>query len=174
MELDDKQLHFGLVEIKALEFEMSIQENITREKISHHGGVVELDLSDFGYEDELMSAYQNYLGGGMLGADANSCTIEDWEMDEKLVRLASELRDYYDEKDDDEKRQILIELLQIVKITGLKITKKRLKRALLWQGHVEYSVISSQSQKPAFSSCSSCSNARSSASKLPRSWLNFR
>ena len=77
---------------------MSIQENITREKISHHGGVVELDLSDFGYEDELMSAYQNYLGGGMRGAVANSCTIEDWEMDEKLVRLASELRDYYDER----------------------------------------------------------------------------
>ena len=98
VELDVKQLRFGLVEIKALEFEMSIQENITREEISYRGGGVELDLSDFGYEDELMSAYQNYLGGGMRGAVANSCTIEDWEMDEKLVRLASELRDYYDER----------------------------------------------------------------------------
>ena len=77
---------------------MSIQENITREEISHRGGGVELDLSDFGYEDEYLSAYQNYLGGGMRGAVANSCTIEDWEMDEKLVRLASELRDYYDER----------------------------------------------------------------------------
>ena len=76
---------------------MSIQENITREEISHRGGGVELDLSDFGYEDEYLSAYQNYLGGGMRGAVANSCTIEDWEMDERLVRLASELRDYYDE-----------------------------------------------------------------------------
>ena len=98
VELDDKQLLFGLAEIKALEFEMSIQENITREEISYRGGGVELDLSDFGYEDEYLSAYQNYLGGGMRGAVANSCTIEDWEMDEKLVRLASELRDYYDER----------------------------------------------------------------------------
>ena len=77
---------------------MSIQENITREEISHRGGGVELDLSDFGYEDEYLSAYQNYLGGEMRGAVANSCTIQDWEMDEKLVRLASELRDYYDER----------------------------------------------------------------------------
>ena len=48
VELDVKQLHFGLVEIKALEFEMSIQENITREEISYRGGGVELDLSGFG------------------------------------------------------------------------------------------------------------------------------
>ena len=77
---------------------MSIAENITREDFSYRGGGVELDLTAFGYEDEYLSAYQNYLGGGMRGAVANSCTIEDWEMDEKLVRLASELRDYYDER----------------------------------------------------------------------------
>ena len=77
---------------------MSIQENITREEISHRGGGVELDLSNFGYEDEYLSAYQNYLGGGMRGAVANSCTVEDWEMDERLVRLASELCEHYDER----------------------------------------------------------------------------
>ena len=77
---------------------MSIQDNITREEISYRGGGVELDLSGFGYEDEYLSAYQNYLGGGMRGAVANSCTVEEWEMDEKLVRLASELREYYDER----------------------------------------------------------------------------
>ena len=98
MELDDKQLHFGLVEIKALEFEMSIQENITREEISHRGGGVELDLSDFGYKDEYLSAYQNYLGGGMLGGICNDCTVEDWRMDEKLVRLAERLSEYYQER----------------------------------------------------------------------------
>lgn len=77
---------------------MNIAENITREDFSTRGGGVELGLTAFGYEDEYLSAYQNYLGGGMRGAVANSCTIEDWEMDEKLVRLASELRDYYDER----------------------------------------------------------------------------
>ena len=77
---------------------MNIAESITREDFSYRGGGVEMDLTAFGYEDEFLSAYQNYLGGGMRGAVANSCTIEDWEMDERLVRLASELRDYYDER----------------------------------------------------------------------------
>ena len=77
---------------------MSIQENITREEISYRGGGVDIELTEYGYEYEYPSAYQNYLGGGMRGSVANSCTIEDWEMDEKLVRLASELRDYYEDR----------------------------------------------------------------------------
>jgi hypothetical protein len=53
---------------------MQVNENnvikaITREQISHRGGGVEIDLSQFGFKKgSLMSAYQNYLGGGMLGA----------------------------------------------------------------------------------------------------------
>lgn len=77
---------------------MSITENITREDFSARGGGVELDLTTFGYEDEFLSAYQNYLGGGMLGGVANSCTVEDWEYDDKLVRLAERLREYYQER----------------------------------------------------------------------------
>lgn len=77
---------------------MSIQENITREDFSYRGGGVELDLTAFGYEDEYLSAYQNYLGGGLLGGVANSCTVEDWEYNDKLVRLAESLRDYYCER----------------------------------------------------------------------------
>ena len=77
---------------------MNIAENITREDLSHRGGGVELDLTAFGYEDELMSAYQNYLGGGIRGSVANSCTIEDWQMDDKLVRIADELREYYEDR----------------------------------------------------------------------------
>ncbi len=77
---------------------MKISENITREKFSERGGGCELDLTEFGYEDELMSAYQNYLGGGIRGSVANSCTIEDWQMDDKLVRIADELREYYEDR----------------------------------------------------------------------------
>ena len=77
---------------------MSITENVTREDFSCRGGGVELDLTEFGYEDELMSAYQNYLGGGIRGSVANSCTVEDWRMDEKLVRLAERLSEYYQER----------------------------------------------------------------------------
>lgn len=72
-----------------------IKENIVREEYSHRGGGCEIDLSSYGYEDEFLSAYQNYLGGGMLGTIGNSCTVEDWRKDNKLVRLAQELRDYY-------------------------------------------------------------------------------
>ena len=77
---------------------MSITENITREDFSHRGGGVELDLTAFGYEDEFLSAYQNYLKGGIRGSVANSCTIEDWQMDNKLVRIADELREYYEDR----------------------------------------------------------------------------
>ena len=77
---------------------MSIQESITREEISYRGGGIELELTEYGYEDEYLSAYQNYLGGGLRGSIANSCTIEDWEMDAKLVRLAEELREYYSDR----------------------------------------------------------------------------
>lgn len=77
---------------------MKIAENITREKFSERGGGCELDLTEFGYEDELMSAYQNYLGGGICGSVANSCTVEDWRMDDKLIRIADELREYYEDR----------------------------------------------------------------------------
>ena len=64
---------------------MNIAENITREEYSHRGGGCELDLTAFGYEDEFLSAHQNYLGGGMLGSIGNSCTVEDWRMDEEIA-----------------------------------------------------------------------------------------
>ena len=77
---------------------MNISENITREEYSYRGGGCELDLTEYGYEDEFLSAYQNYLGGGLLGSIGNSCTVEDWQMNEKLVRLAERLSEYYEER----------------------------------------------------------------------------
>ena len=77
---------------------MNIAEHITREEYSYRGGGCELDLTAFGYKDEFLSAYQNYLGGGMLGGVGNNCTVEDWRMDEKLVRLAERLSEYYQER----------------------------------------------------------------------------
>ena len=47
---------------------------------------------------ESLSTYLNYLSGGMLGCVGNSCTVEDWQMDEKLVRLAEKLSEYYQER----------------------------------------------------------------------------
>ena len=74
---------------------MSILENITKVKFSPRGGGCELDLSEFGYDDEFLSAYQNYLGGGMLGAVNNDCTIDNWQHNKQLIDLAQKLREYY-------------------------------------------------------------------------------
>jgi hypothetical protein len=45
-----------------------VEDNITREEISHRGGGVQISLDGIGIDGGLMSAYQNYLGGGLLGA----------------------------------------------------------------------------------------------------------
>lgn len=80
---------------------MKISENITREKYGHRGGGCELDLTEYGYEDEFLSAYQNYLGGGVLGSVGNSCTVEGWQNDPKLFELARQLREYLWERMND-------------------------------------------------------------------------
>ena len=90
---------------------MNIAEHITREEYSYRGGGCELDLTAYGYEDEFLSAYQNYLGGGMLGSVGNSCTVEDWRKDEKLVKLAQKLSEYYqDQMYEDECIVVYIEI----------------------------------------------------------------
>ena len=65
-----------------------------RQQLSSRGGGIEISLSSFGYEGEKMTAYQNYLGGGMLGSIQNDCTIKDWKEDEKLVETADNLAKY--------------------------------------------------------------------------------
>ena len=42
-----------------------------------------------------MTAYQNYLGGGMLGRVASDCNIENWKENDELVEIAYELRQYF-------------------------------------------------------------------------------
>tara|TARA_R110000796_G_scaffold60332_6_gene139531 strand:- start:422 stop:709 length:288 start_codon:yes stop_codon:yes gene_type:complete len=64
---------------------------ILREKYSSRGGGIEIDLSNLGYPDEKMTAYQNYLGGGMAGGIGTDCTIEDWKGHHQLTKIAEEL-----------------------------------------------------------------------------------
>jgi hypothetical protein len=71
-------------------------EKITlREQISHRGGGIEISLNTLGYPDVRMTAYQNYLGGGLLGRVGNDCSISDWRSDKKLVKIATELSKYF-------------------------------------------------------------------------------
>lgn len=83
-----------------------IEGAVIRQELSCRGGGIEIDLTIWGYVDEKMTAYQNYLGGGILGAICNDCTIKDWESvitekdDSKhenrneLLTIAEELRKY--------------------------------------------------------------------------------
>ena len=70
---------------------------ILRQDLSNRGGGIEIDLSPYGYEGQKMTAYQNYLGGGLLGRISNDCTIRDWDVDSKLVDIAINLKMYMHE-----------------------------------------------------------------------------
>lgn len=79
-----------------------IQNSILRQQISHRGGGIEISLDLFGLNGEKMSAYQNYLGGGMLGAIQTNDTIRchsfyehNPKRDEKLDKIAEELARYF-------------------------------------------------------------------------------
>jgi hypothetical protein len=78
---------------KAIDFEA-----ITlRLKISHRGGGIEIDLTTLGFKGKRMIAYQNYLGGGMLGRvciQAYNKPISDKKA-EKLANIAEQLKQYF-------------------------------------------------------------------------------
>lgn len=77
-----------------------IEGAVIRQELSHRGGGIEIDLGVFtdSWNGEKMSAYQNYLGGGMLGAIQNDCTIDNWELNQivglTLLEVGEELKKY--------------------------------------------------------------------------------
>lgn len=80
-----------------------IKKAILRQQYSSRGGGVEISLDTFGFKGERMSAYQNYLGGGMLGSIQTNDTIRrqtlltDEESALKLDKIALELAKYFHE-----------------------------------------------------------------------------
>ena len=66
-----------------------------REQITSRGGGIEIDLTSLGFKGEKMSAYQNYLGGGMLGRVCSNHTIKFVEDYERLDDIAEQLRKYF-------------------------------------------------------------------------------
>ena len=74
---------------------MDFEKITLRLKVSHRGGGIKISLDKLGYPNEKMTAYQNYLGGGMLGSIHNDCTIELWSQDSKLCEIANKLSVYY-------------------------------------------------------------------------------
>jgi hypothetical protein len=73
----------------------------TRLEVSSRGGGIEIDLTRFGLKGERMSAYQNYMGGGMLGRICANDTIRAYnkhcttKQSEKLDKIAERLKQYY-------------------------------------------------------------------------------
>lgn len=91
-----------------------INDNIIRLEVSHRGGGVEIDCSELFGEGAKMTAYQNYLGGGMLGSINNDYNFNTSALSDedavKLEKLSSELRRFYygqvyGDFDDDEEFQ---------------------------------------------------------------------
>ena len=77
------------------------EESTLRLEASGRGGGVEISLDSFGFKGEKMSAYQNYLGGGMLGSVQSNDTIHAYgkpcteKRKEKLDKIANALREYF-------------------------------------------------------------------------------
>jgi hypothetical protein len=79
-----------------------IETAITRQQISHRGGGIEIDLAKFGFKHgSRMSAYQNYLGGGLLGRIETNHNIFRTSFTtteaKKLEALALQLAKYFHE-----------------------------------------------------------------------------
>lgn len=79
-----------------------IKSSILRQELSSRGGGIEIDLTPFGYEGERMAAYQNYLGGGMLGSVRLNDTIRrqtlivnDPVINKDLDEIGEELKKYF-------------------------------------------------------------------------------
>lgn len=80
-----------------------IEQNTVRLEASHRGGGIEIDatdwLGDAGRYPLKMTAYQNYLGGGMLGSVQGSIegSLRDYpeKIQKKALALNEALKHYY-------------------------------------------------------------------------------
>lgn len=68
---------------------------ITRQQVSSRGGGVEISLDHLGYQGGRMVAYQNYLGGGLLGAVQGDCNVRGWKSNKSLSELNEQLKEYF-------------------------------------------------------------------------------
>ncbi len=74
----------------------NIEENTLRLDASSRGGGIEIDVSELFGEGCRMSAYQNYLGGGLLGAIQSDINFTPSEKQKKdVLKLSEELKRYF-------------------------------------------------------------------------------
>jgi hypothetical protein len=81
--------------------QIEFSEVTLRKQISTRGGGIEIDLTRFGFKGHKMSAYQNYLGGGMLGRVCANNTINAFDepcsekQQAKLDKIEERLKKYF-------------------------------------------------------------------------------
>jgi len=98
-----------------------------RLEVSRRGGGIEIDLSSLGFKGEKMAAYQNYLGGGMLGAVCVNDTIRakhkivELSLAQELDEIGEQLKQYYHSltnPDEDEWESVSYEQNQNMPVSG--------------------------------------------------------
>jgi hypothetical protein len=76
-----------------------IENNTLRIEASRRGGGIEIDVSDIFEEGCKMTAYQNYLGGGLLGSIGSDYNFKNIELtadkDEELKYMQEVLKRYF-------------------------------------------------------------------------------
>jgi hypothetical protein len=81
--------------------QINFEEITLRLEVSSRGGGIEISLDTLGFKGEKMAAYQNYLGGGLLGCVCVNNTIEAYDkpctekQKEKLEGIGEQLKQYY-------------------------------------------------------------------------------
>ena len=66
-----------------------IKRNTLRLEVSNRGGGIEISLDEYGFKGEKMSAFANYLGGGMLGRICENNTIQAYD---KVISTKKQLK----------------------------------------------------------------------------------
>lgn len=74
---------------------MNFSKYVIREKITSRGGGIEIELDELGWPGAKMTAYINYLGGGMHSSIQTDCTISDYMEVPELSLIASMLKKYF-------------------------------------------------------------------------------
>ena len=64
--------------------EINFEDVTLRQEITSRGGGIEIDLTAFGFKGAKMTAYQNYLGGGLLGRVCSSNNTEGLSEEKRL------------------------------------------------------------------------------------------
>jgi hypothetical protein len=89
--------------VKAFNFKQYIEDHTLRCEAGYRGGGIEIDATDYlGYNGRYelhMTAYQNYLGGGMLGSVQGSIEgkLRDYpkSIQAKALKLNEQLKRYF-------------------------------------------------------------------------------